>query len=303
MHSKVVVLGSNSALPAHGRNPSAQLFISNEKYYLIDCGEGTQTQIRKQHYKMQRVDYIFISHLHGDHYFGLIALLSSLHLLGREKEIHLFADKKLQDILNLQFEASKTLLQYPLHFHAIENRSAEIIYENDDVTVKNIPLKHQISTNGFLFTEKQKPKNIKKEAIAQYNLDYKTIQDIKNGHDLRLESGIIIQNSELTLLANPPKSYAYCSDTAYYENIIPIIKNVDLLYHETTYLQHKQENAKKRFHSTTIEAANMAKQANAKKLIIGHFSSRYKDLQLFLDEARSIFPNTDLALEGNVFEL
>ena len=300
---KVTILGSNSAIPTLKRNPTAQLVNHNERLFLVDCAEGTQVQLRKSKIKIQRINHIFISHLHGDHFFGLIGLISSMHLLGRKKELHVFAPPQLEEIINIQFEASQTELIYPLIFHPINPDVNEKIFENDKISVTTIPLNHRIPTCGFLFKEKKFNKKLKKEVINNLNIPISEFVKIKNGADFTDSEGRLYKNEEL---ADPPpsqRSYAYCSDTGYYEPVIPIIKNADLLYHEATFMDDMAAVAAEKYHATTIEAATIATKANVKKLIIGHFSNRYDDTELMLEEAKSVFKNTEIACDGKVFQV
>ncbi len=300
---ELTILGCSSATPTSKRNPTSQLLNIHDKYFLIDCGEATQVQLRRFKLKFQRINHIFISHLHGDHYFGLMGLLSSMHLLGRKNELHLYCPAGLKEIIELQNKHSQTYLHYPIIYHLLGEGKNEIIFEDDNVSVETIPLNHRIPCNGFLFREKFRQQNISKEKIEEYNIPKSFIKSIKAGADYTLESGTVIPNKELTVSHMSPRSYAFCSDTCYDESIVPIIKNVDLLYHETTFMEDMKHRAKETFHTTTIQAGNIAKLAEVKQLLIGHFSARYNDLNPFLDEIKPVFENTLLALEGEVFEV
>ena len=299
----ITILGSNSAIPTIRRNPSAQTLNISEQHYLIDCADGTQVQLRKYKIKFQRINNIFISHLHGDHYFGLIGLISSFHLLGRKNELHIYAPPQLEDIINIQFEASETVLGYPLIFHYLHKNKIETIFENNILTVKAFPLEHSIPTWGFLFKEKQGKRNIKKNFAKNEKIPNNEFINIQNGADYIDKDGKIYRNKSIT--TDPPKarSYAYCSDTGYYEKIIPVIKDVDILYHESTFAEDRKESAKQKFHSTAKDAARIAKKANVKKLLLGHYSARYKDTSPLLEEAKSVFPNTELSDDGSVFNI
>jgi ribonuclease Z len=279
------------------------LINHNERLFLIDCAEGTQLQLRKYHIRIQRIQHIFISHLHGDHFFGLIGLISTMHLLGRNKDLHVYGPQQLEDILNIQLEASQTELVYPFHFHPINPQENNLIYEDEKLTISTIPLNHRIPTCGFLFREKQGNRKLNKEVISKINIPVHEFSKIKNGADYTDENGKIYKNIELTKNPDIPRSYAYCSDTSYFEPVIPIVKNVDLLYHEATFMHEKAEVAAEKFHSTSVEAATIAKKANARKLVIGHFSTRYDDVNLLLEEARNVFPNTELARDGREIEV
>jgi ribonuclease Z len=298
MTFSLTILGSNSAIPTLTRNPSAHLLNVNERLFLIDCAEGTQLQIRKFHIHFQRIERIFISHLHGDHFFGLIGLLNSLHLLGRKEEIHIYGPPLLKEILDLQLEASKTTLIYPVYFHALSFSGYELIYENDKVSVFSFPLEHSVPTCGFIFHEKKQERKIRKDRLAELKIPFADIQSLKKGEDYTDEKGRFYKNEEITLDPPSARSYAYCSDTAYDEKIIPFVQGADLLYHETTFMNDMAVSAREKQHSTTIEAATLAKKANVKKLLIGHFSARYDDLQPLLEEAKSVFPNTIIAEDG-----
>jgi ribonuclease Z len=303
MSFTVTILGSNSALPTSERYPSAQILNVSERFFLIDCGEGTQMQFRKYKVKFTRINHIFISHLHGDHIFGLIGLISTLGLLGRKNDLHLFAHSDLEKLLQPQLDYFCTELPYKVVFNAINPRKEELIFEDDKVMVQTIPLKHRTPTCGFLISEKPVPAKIRKQCIDQYSLSIAEIVKIKNGCDLQLDNGQIVPNCELVEPPLPTHSYAYCSDTKYFEGLAPMIKDVDLLYHESTFTSENEDLAKKTTHSTSEQAAKVAIAANAKQLIIGHFSSRYKDLNLYLTEAQQLFPNTALAIEGRTFDV
>lgn len=298
MPFKLTILGCSSATPTLYRHSSAQILNVNERLFLIDCGEGAQMQMRKYGIKFQRIEHIFISHLHGDHYLGLMGLLFTFHLLGRKNTLHLYADHGLQEILDIQLELSNSTLMYPIEFHALNHMGSEVILETKNITVSTIPLEHRIPTVGFLFTERPKEPKINKDLIEQLNIPVSAMHSIKNGEGYTDSTGKFYSTKELTLPPQEPSSYAYCSDTAYTESFIPIIKRVKLLYHEATFMQDKVKNAREKFHSTTIDAATIAKTAEVEKLIIGHYSARYDDLQPLLAEARSVFPNTVLAEEG-----
>ena len=299
----VTILGSNSAIPTLKRNPTSQLVNHNERLFLVDCAEGTQLQLRRSQIKMQRINHILISHLHGDHFFGLIGLISSMHLLGRSKELHIYGPPQLKEIFDIQLKASQTELIYPLTFHPIDPEINEIIYEDNKLTISTIPMNHRIPTCGFLFREKKGQRRIRKLAIKDHNLAVEDILKIREGADHKDIEGKLLKNSELTDHPNAPRSYAFCSDTAYSESILPIIQHVNLLYHEATFMQEKADVAAEKFHSTTIEAATIAKKAQAGKLIIGHFSTRYENIDEMLEETRSVFPETEAAYDGKKYEI
>ncbi|MGB1241524.1 MAG: ribonuclease Z [Chitinophagales bacterium] len=300
----VTILGSNSAMPVYDRHPSAQVLNVNEQLYLIDCGEGTQMQIQKYGIRTSKISHIFISHLHGDHYLGLIPLLDTFALLGRKKAVHLFAPPPMLRIIELHGEINGWKLEdspYPLHFHPIDSQNSAILLDNQQIRVRSIPLDHRVPCTGFLFEEKPKERKMLSDQIKAFKIPYTAIPAIKKGGDYITEEGAVIPNEILTANPPTPRSYAYCSDTAYTETILPFIKNVDLLYHEATYLEDRVEMAAERGHSTAIEAAKIAQKAGAKELLLGHFSSRYQDLTPFEEEAKSVFPNTKVAIEGKTF--
>jgi ribonuclease Z len=303
MNFSVTILGSNSAIPTVKRNPTAQLVNHNERMFLIDCAEGTQVQLRKIKMRIQRINHIFISHLHGDHFFGLIGLISSMHLLGRNRKLNVYGPPKLEEILQLQLSASETQLNYELVFHPLKMEESNVIYEDEKLTVSTIPLKHSIPTVGFLFREKLGRRRLIRDLVSKLNIPVQNLAPIKDGADFIDEDGNRHKNSEITMDPLVPRTYAYCSDTAYHEPIIPIIERADLLYHETTFMHDMAKVAAEKFHSTTIEAASIAKKANIKKLIIGHFSMRYDILDDLVMEARTVFPETELARDGQVFEI
>lgn len=304
MAFEVTILGSNSALPAHGRHPTSQVLHVHDHLFLIDCGEGAQIRLEKYKIKHGKIDDIFISHLHGDHFFGLIGLITSYHLNHREKPLTIFCPKGLDEIINVQLKYSDTHLRYPLRFEFFNPKNGALLYENDFMQVETLQLMHRIPCAGFVFREKPSTqKNIKAEAIAQYNLSIPQIQQIKKGQDLALADGSVIKNADLTQKAHHPRSYAYCTDTLYQESIIPYIAGVDLLYHEATFDQSHEARAQETFHCTTKQAALIAQKANVQKLLIGHFSARYKTLDELLSETKAFFPNTELAIEGKKFEI
>ncbi|MEZ4883699.1 MAG: ribonuclease Z [Chitinophagales bacterium] len=300
----VTILGSNSAMPIYDRHPSAQILNVNEQLYLIDCGEGTQMQLQKYAIRFSKINHIFISHLHGDHYLGLIPLLDSFALLGRVAPVHLYAPTPLLNVISLHGEINGWKLEdspYPLIFHATNPSVSELLLDDKQITVKSIVLDHRVPCTGFVFEEKASDRKMLKDKITTYNIPFAAIPDIKKGADYTTPEGVIISNSELTANPLPTRTYAYCSDTAYTESILPLIEGIDLLYHEATYLEERIELAAPRGHSTAKQAALIAKKAGVKKLLLGHFSSRYYDLSPFLEEAQPIFPTTELAIEGREF--
>lgn len=300
----VLILGSASASPTLKRNPTAQLLNINEQYYLIDCGEGTQLRLREHKIKFQRLNHIFISHLHGDHYLGLIGLLQTMHLLGRTVDLNLYGPPQLKEIIDIHLKYSNSTLRYSLIFHPTHTEKTEVIFENDQIKVSTLILNHRIPCTGFLFKEKDKPRKINPKAIAKHCIPKHAINGLKKGEDyIVFDTKKIIKNEVLTLKPAKSRSYAFCSDTKYCESIIPQITNIDLLYHEATFMQSEEKRAKETYHSTAQQAAQVALKANVKLLIIGHFSNRYLKLEDLLAEAKTIFERTALALENSVFEI
>lgn len=292
----LTILGNNSAIPAFNRCPTAQVLQSLDEGYLIDCGEGTQLQLNKYKIKRSKINHIFISHLHGDHYFGLIGLLTSMSLLNRTQDLHVHAPAKLEAIIQLQLDAADTKLSYQLHFHPILGKG--LIMDNNKLLTFAFPVKHRIECWGFLFKQKRNPRKIDIERIKAFEIPATFFEKLQKGEDYITKKGTIIPNEEVTIAAPLAKSYAYCADTIYDETLIDEIKGVDLLYHETTYLKGNEEKAAARFHSTTIQAGNIAQKAGVKKLVIGHFSAKYEILDGFLEEVTSVFPNSELAIDG-----
>ncbi|WP_343330191.1 ribonuclease Z [Polaribacter staleyi] len=304
MSIALTILGCHSATPRLNAFPTSQYLEINNRHFLIDCGEGTQRQMRKYKVGFSKINHIFISHLHGDHFYGLVGLLATFGILNREKELHIYGPKGIKEVTLLQLKISQSHAKYTMIFHELTSKKSELIFEDDKVSVRTIPLTHRVYTNGYLFTEKEKSRKLNMLNISGYpEIDKADYLNIKAGRDVVLPSGEVVPNAALTL--NPPKplSFAFCSDTSYKPDIVPIIKNVDLLYHEATFLQDREDLAKKTRHSTTKQAAEIAKQANVKELIIGHYSGRYKDISLFKKEANEVFENTNLAEPGKVFNV
>lgn len=298
MKFEITILGCGSATPTLRRSPSAQYINVLERHFLVDCGEGTQIQLRRFKTKFQKINHIFISHLHGDHFFGLIGLISSMHLYGRTKPLHVFADQQLEEIIHLQLKASKSYLNFELLFHPLTFDQPTIIFEDNLVEISSFPLKHRIPCCGFLFKEKERQLRIRKDKIQEYSISMETIPKIKNGSDLVLDDGSVIPNVELTLPPDPPRSYAYCSDTSYSAQVIEAVRGVNLLYHEATFLQAMKDRAKATAHSTTVQAAEVALKAKVDRLIIGHYSARYTDTASFKAEAETIFTPVIIAEDG-----
>jgi len=297
----VTILGSGAAVPTSKRSPTAQAVKVDERVYLLDCAEGTQMQLRRFKIKLLNIKAVFISHLHGDHAFGLPGLLSTFSLLERTEPFTIFAPPLLEKWIADHMKYF-TPLSFPLHFHELNAKKQEQIFEDKRITVDCFPLKHRIPTWGFLFKEKENPLNIRKDMIDFYRIPIRDIPNIKAGADFRAEDGSVVPNAQLTLPSAKPRSYAFCTDTAYTDDELSnALKDVDLLYHEATFGNDEKTRAKETFHSTAEDAARVAHAANAKKLIIGHFSSRYKDIEPLLEEARRIFPNTEAAEDGSEF--
>jgi ribonuclease Z len=303
MPFELTILGSNSALPTSDRYPTAQVLNILGRFFLIDCGEGTQIQLRRNKIGFSKIKHIFISHLHGDHYYGLIGLISTMNLLGLKSDIHIYAPSEIKNLLQPQLNFLKGDLNLNLIFHPLNFKKPQQIYTDKRVEVISFPVRHSISTCGFLFREIQKPANIKKAMVEYYKIPIAQIKEIKAGAGFTTADGELISNEKLTNHPAHPRSYAFCTDTAYHPPIIEVINNVDLLYHEATFLEAMRDFANKTLHSTTIDAANMAKLANAKKLLIGHFSARYNDIKLFEKEAITVFENTEAVKEGKTYKV
>lgn len=303
MTFKLTILGSSSALPTVTKYPSAHVLNVHEQFYLIDCGEGVQRQLKKYGINALKINHIFISHLHGDHVYGLFPLISTMGLLGRERALEIFAPAPISEIIQNHLNFFDNWLPYKIVCHEIDTKTPNVIFENKVLEVEVIPLKHSVPTAGFLFREKTPSKNISKFAIEKYSLSLSEITKAKNGEDL-LRGDLTISNSEITYNAYTPRTFAYCCDTGYCERIIEQIKGADLLLHEATYLKIDAKPAKKRKHSTTVDAASIASQSQVKQLVIGHFSTRYNcGTEEFLKEAKEIFENTSLAKEGLEFDV
>ena len=300
---EINILGCGSATPTLQHNPSCQVVNIREKLFMIDCGEGSQLQFRKQKLRFGRLSHIFISHLHGDHCFGLIGLISTLALLGRTGDLTIHAPEGLEEILRPQIDFFCRENPYEVIIKSFDSTKHELIYEDKSVTVHTIPLKHRVPCAGFLFREQAKDANMIAEKIKFHEIPLKEIPLIKQGADFITKEGKVIPNKQLTIPAPKPKSYAYCSDTAYKESIIPIIQGVDLLYHEATFANDLIARSKETGHSTAEQAATIASKANVKELLIGHYSSRYTDNSILLEEAKNVFPNTSLANEGLIKKL
>jgi ribonuclease Z len=297
----LTILGNNSAIPAFGRNPTSQVLQNLDECFLIDCGEGTQLQLTRYKIRRSKINHIFISHLHGDHYFGLIGLISSMGLQGRTAALYIYAPALLENILLLQLEAAKTTLPFPLHFKALEGEGS--IYVGQKITVEIFKVSHRIDCWGFLFRERKNPRSLDPERMKSYEIPASFYDALQKGSDYTTKKGTIIPNEEVTVPNTAGRSYAYCADTIYDERIAEKVKQVNVLYHEATYLKDLEERAAARFHSTTTQAASIALKAGVDRLLIGHFSSKYELLDEFLSEASEVFPQTELALEGLCFKI
>lgn len=303
MPFEVTILGSSSALPTSERYPTAQVLNVLGRFFLIDCGEGTQIQLRRNKIGFGRIKHIFISHLHGDHYFGLIGLISTMNLMGFKNELHIYAPSEIKNLLQPQLDYIRGEMTIKLVFHPLNFKKPQKIFSDKRVEVFSFPLKHSIPTCGFLFKEVEKQPNIIKEQLKNYHIPIAKIKEIKTGGDFVTDNGLVIPNKDLTIPPPQPRSYAFCTDTAFNPTITNFIKHADLLYHEATFPEEMREFAEKTLHSTTFDAARIAKLANVRKLIIGHFSARYNDASIFEKEAKTIFENTEAAKEGATYKI
>ncbi|SHH77982.1 ribonuclease Z [Chryseolinea serpens] len=303
MSFKITILGSSGAVPAYGRYTSSQLVEIQNRHFLVDCGEGAQMQLMKLQANFHRIDHIFISHLHGDHFLGLMGLIFTMHLQKRTNELHIYSHRGLDEIITTTFRYTRSVPNFNIVFHRLEKDAREVIFEDEVLTVETIPLKHRIRCSGFLFKEKIKPRRIDKTRLPE-GLPLLQVANLKKGDDITdAEGNILYKNADLTFDPRPSRSYAYCSDTAYNESMIDQIRDVDMLYHEATFEEEEAQKAAETFHSTARQAATIALKANAKGLLLGHFSARYKDLTPILKEAHATFENAHLAVEGDVFTL
>lgn len=300
---KVHILGCGSALPTMKHFPSAQVVEVRDKMFLVDCGEGTQLQLRRSHVRFTKITSVFISHLHGDHCFGLIGLISTFGLLGRTAPLHVYAPSELEEMLNQQVSFFCSDLGYNVVFHAVDTTKSLVIYEDRCLTVTTIPLVHRKPCCGFLFKEKPSLPHIRRDVLDAYGIPLSQVNNIKNGADWVTEDGEVIPNSRMVRPADKPRSYAYCSDTSYMRNLHKMVEGVDALYHESTYISADEDKAKLYNHSTSRQAAMVARDACAGKLILGHFSARYDDERVLLDEAKEIFENTIMAAENSVIDV
>lgn len=297
----VTILGNNSAVPAFNRHPTSQVVSQDGVNYLVDCGEGTQIQMIKYKIRRGKISHIFISHLHGDHYFGLVGLLNTFGLLSHKQELHVYGPSPLQQIIEMQMNVADTVLPYPLHFHTLTK--PEVLVDNEKIKISCFPTTHRIECYGFLFEEKEGKRKLLIDKVRKLNIPVSFYTSLQNGLDYITPKGQTIRNDEITTAADKGKKYAFCADTRYEEAIIPYIKGSDMIYHESTYLDNVRDKAFERFHCTTKQAAEIARKAQVKKLLLGHFSSKYNSLEQFEQEAKEIFPNTELAIEGNTYEI
>lgn len=299
---KLTILGCYSATPRTLNNTTSQVLEINNHMFLIDCGEGTQVQLRKHKVKFSRIKHIFISHLHGDHFFGLVGLISTFRLLTREADLHIYGPKGIKEVVTLQMKLADSWTNFKLIFHELTSNQSELVFEDDLVEVYTIPLNHRIYTNGFLFKEKEGDRKLNIKAIEDANIDVAYYRKLKQGFDVENKDGVLIDNRKVTIPAKKPKSYAFCSDTMYKEDIVSIISNVDVLYHESTFLEKHAHLGPKTKHSTAKEAGKIAKMSKAGVLLLGHYSTRYNDLNAFKEEAQEVFSNVELSEDGKVFE-
>ena len=295
---KINILGCYAATPRSFTNPTSQVLEIKNHLFLIDCAEGTQVQLRRNKIKFSRIEHIFISHLHGDHFYGLIGLVSTFRLLNRDKDLHIYGPTGIKEIITLQLKLANSWTNFQLYFHELSSKNSELLFEDEKVSVVTIPLNHRIYTNGFLFREKAGDRKLLINEAVDHHIDVSLYRSLKKGKDVVSEEGKMIKNEWVTKDPAPPKSYAYCSDTVFSEKIVPLIKNATALYHESTFLEEQHELAAPTKHSTARQAATIAKLAEVKLLILGHYSTRYPNIQLFREEAETIFSNTELADDG-----
>jgi ribonuclease Z len=298
---EVTILGSGAAIPTQRRNPTSQYIVCNDRHILIDCGEGTQMQIRKYGVKFQRINHILISHLHGDHFFGLVGLISTMHLMGRDKNLSIYGPEELEQILRLQLEVGAAKLDFEINFVKLNGKDSGVIFEDKLIEISYFPLKHRIPTNGFIIREKVKERRLNPLKIEGAGLLFEHMHRLKKGEDILLENGKTLKNNKYTLDPHPSFSYAYCSDTAYAEKIVPYIQGASLLYHEATFVEKDIERARATFHSTARQAAEIAKKAGVGKLIIGHLSARYDSTSDHLHEAMQVFENSEVVEDGRTY--
>lgn len=297
----VTILGNNSAVPAFNRHPTSQVVSHDGTNYLVDCGEGTQIQMIKYKIRRGKITHIFISHLHGDHYFGLVGLINSFSLLSHLQEMHIYAPAPLQQIIEMQLKVADNTLSYPLHFHTLTEPG--VLVDNDKIKISCFRTTHRIECYGFLFEEKEGKRKLLIDKVKKLDIPISFYSSLQAGLDYITPKGKRIPNEEVTADPDRGKKYAFCADTKYDEGIIPHIYGADMIYHETTYLDNMRDKAEQRFHSTTKQAALIARKAMVHKLLIGHFSSKYSTLEMFLQEAKEVFPETELAIEGVTYNI
>ena len=300
---QLTILGCNAATPRKNAQTTAQLLEINGQMVLIDCGEGTQIQLRKLGIKFARIQHIFISHLHGDHFYGLIGLISTFRLLGRTADLHVYGPKGIKEVITLQLKLAKSWTDYNLFFHELDEEASTLILDHEKFTVETLPLDHRVYTNGYLFREKMGKRKINSAAVANYGVEVADMENLKQGKDIQLPNGDWVENHRLTFDPAPPKSYAFCSDTAYKPDLAELVKGVSCLYHEATFLDTHHDLAVKTKHSTAEEAAQIAAKAEVGQLILGHFSSRYPNLNAFIEQAQRHFQNVHLAEDGKIFDV
>ena len=303
MSFELTILGSGAAIPTSRRNPTSQYLVFNDRHILIDCGEGTQMQVRKYGVRFQRINHILISHLHGDHYFGLVGLISTMHLMGRDKGLTIYGPEGLEQIIRIQLEVGAARLDFEIDFVVLNSKEAGLIFEDNLIEIFSFPLKHRIPTTGFVIREKERERKLLSDKIKGSGLQFEHMHRLKKGEDIFLEDGKYFRNQDYTEDPSPRRSYAYCSDTMYWETIVPFIQGVDLLYHEATFLEKDKERAKATFHTTARQAAEIAKRAGVGKLIMGHLSARYDSTQNHLLEAKEVFENCEVVEDGIVYSL
>lgn len=299
----VTILGSSSASPTSQRNTSAQLVNFYHRFYLIDCGEGTQMQLRKNKIKMSKIHHILISHLHGDHFFGLIGLISTQNLFGRKKDLHIYSDPRIKEVIDLQLALSETVLQFEIIYHALNFNKREVIFEDKKLKLTSFPLDHRVPTCGFLFQEKKSLPNINKTFVKNYKPSIEQIHEIRNGGGYTTKDNHFIPHEKIIKPVFEPRSFAYCSDTKYFEGLSNYFPNVELLYSECTFMKDFQTIAEDKFHMTTEDTVKIAKEANAKKLIVGHFSARYKDIYDLKKELLSMNPLAETVCDNQTFHV
>ncbi|QEE50715.1 ribonuclease Z [Flavobacterium alkalisoli] len=298
----LTILGCYAATPRTLTNPTSQVLEIKNRMFLIDCGEGTQVQLRKNKVRFSKINHVFISHLHGDHVYGLIGLISTFSLLNRKTDLHIHGPKGVKELILIQLKLTASWTSFDLYFHELEGKESQVVYEDDKVIVSTIPLQHRVYTNGYLFKEKPGERKLNLGKVEEYGIETCYYQKIKNGSDITLDDGRVIPNALMTFDPPAPQSYAFCSDTIYKEDIIPIIKDVNVLYHESTFLDSEEHLCEKTMHSTAKQAATIAKQANVKQLVLGHFSTRYDSIEPFKEQAQTVFENVHLADDGKIFE-